>query len=226
MTSIERPQFVPIPDSWLCPNCRFCSICGLNRNLSSLLTCFDCKRLFHVECLTTTSNEKFTSQTIWLCPLCIKCDCGEKLISNSTNLLASSEQASMCAECLTNFKEIQTKKTSKIRKCHLCDRYIEQILPKPKPLFPLTLIGHQTKSKTRKHLLQCQQCEKYFHPICDGYLNEDILLIELILNDIKKLICSKCDQKYKDFIQNSLKNYKIQSKSTLDLSCLLYHRIL
>lgn len=209
MNSSERPQFVPIPDSWLCPNCKFCSICGLNRNHSSLLTCFDCKRIYHIECLTT-SNEKFSS-SIWLCPSCIKCDCGEKLISNSRNLLASSEEASMCTDCLTNFKQIQTKKTSKIRKCHLCDRFIEQFLPKPKPLFPLTLIGNQTKPKTRKHLLQCQQCDKYFHPICDGYLNEDILLIEMISN--VKLICSKCEPKQRDFIQNSLKNYKIQSKS-------------
>jgi len=209
----ERPHLCPTPESWLCPNCNVCNICGLLENCQ-LITCFDCKKIFHIKCLKQSKDEQQyinIRHQIWLCSLCIKCDCGQKIISNEQNILSltksfSSQQSLMCIDCLNNMKIIRTKKNDKIEKCHLCDKFIEQFIKKPKPLFSLSLIGNQSQQKTH-HLLQCIKCKHHFHPICDGYLNEDVTLIPYISINI---ICSKCDYEQRENIRKFLINYKLQ----------------
>lgn len=218
LNEFERPRLCPTPESWLCPNCNVCNICGLSTN-SQLIRCFDCKKIFHIKCLKQSKDEQQQyiniSDQIWFCSLCIKCDCGEKIISNEQNLLSltksfSSQQSLMCTNCLNNLKIIRTNnKNDKIEKCHLCEKFIEQFITKPKPLFSLSLIGNQTQQKS-KSLFQCIQCKHRFHPICDGYLNEDVTLIPFIKNLSINIICSKCDSNQKENIRNSLINYKLQ----------------
>jgi hypothetical protein len=211
----ERPRLCPTPESWLCPNCNVCNICGLLGN-SPLITCSDCKRIFHIKCLKSSKDEQQylnIRYQLWFCPLCIKCDCGQKLLFNEQNLLSltkslSSQQALMCTDCLNNMKMLRTNKNDKIEKCHLCEKFIEQFITKPKPLFSLSLIGNQPKSKVN-YLLQCYQCQHRFHPICDGYLNEDVTLISYIS---MKIICSKCNDEQRENVRNSLINYKLQGK--------------
>ena len=215
LTESERPTLYPTPESWLCPRCHVCYICGLLGN-SQLINCSDCKRIFHIKCLKSSKDEQICTNLrhlSWLCPLCIKCDCGEKLISDEENLLVvmkslTSQQALMCSTCLNNMKLIRTSKAEKIEKCHLCDKFIEQFITKPKPLFSLSLIGNQPKPKVN-YLLQCQQCQHRFHPYCDGYLNEDALIIP---HRSIKITCSKCDDQQRRTIQQALINYKIQSR--------------
>jgi hypothetical protein len=103
-------------------------------------------------------------------------------------------------------KILRTNKNDQIEKCHLCEKFIEQFITKPKPLFSLSLIGNKTEEKI-KHLLQCIKCKYHFHPKCDGYLNEDVTFIKNISTNI---ICSKCDSNQREFIKNSLMNYKLQ----------------
>lgn len=215
LTESDRPTLCPTPESWLCPHCHVCCICGLSNNSQSI-TCFDCKQIFHIKCLKPSIDESISlnlHHLSWLCPLCIKCDCGERLISNEENLLAltksvTSQQSLMCSTCLNNIKSIRTNKAEKIEKCHLCEKFIEQFLSKPKPLFSLSLIGNQPKPKF-SYLLQCHQCQHRFHPSCDGYFNEDVLLIPYLSI---KIICSKCDEDQRRNIQKKLINYKIQSR--------------
>jgi hypothetical protein len=215
----ERPRLCPTPESWLCPNCNVCNICGLLTN-SPLIICFDCKRIFHIKCIKQFKDEQQQQQylnihnQIWFCPLCIKCDCGQKLLSNEENLLSLtksflSQQSLMCLDCLNNMKIIRTNKNDKIEKCHLCEKFIEQFIIKPKPLFSLSLIGNQSQQRIN-NLLQCIKCKHRFHPICDGYLNEDITLIPYIKNISMNIICSKCDCNQRENIRNSLINYKLQ----------------
>ena len=218
LTESERPALCPTPESWLCPHCHVCYICGLLAN-SQLISCSDCKRIFHIKCLKPSKDESSSlnlHQLFWLCPLCIKCDCGEKLNSNEENLLAvtkslASQQSLMCSTCLNNMKLIRTTKSEKIEKCHLCEKFIEQFITKPKPLFSLSLIGNQPKPKVN-YLFQCQQCQHRFHPVCDGYLNEDVLIIPYLSI---KITCSKCVHDYhqRKNIQQALINYKIQSRN-------------
>ncbi|CAF4812089.1 unnamed protein product [Rotaria sp. Silwood1] len=212
----ECPRLCPTPESWLCPNCIVCNICGLVKD-SQLISCSDCKRTFHIKCIKQTKDEQQyhnIRNQIWFCPLCIKCDCGQTIISNEQNLLSltksfSSQQSLMCSDCLNNMKIIRTNKTNQIEKCHLCERFIEQFITKPKPLFSLTLIGNQSQQKIQ-NLLQCIKCKHRFHPKCDGYLNEDIILIPYIKNISTNIICSKCDYNQKENIKQSLINYKLQ----------------
>ena len=212
----ECPQLCPTPESWLCPNCIVCHICGLSKN-SQLISCSDCKRYFHVKCIKQSKDEqqnlKIRNQ-IWFCPSCIKCDCGQALISNEQNLLLltkslSSQQSLMCSDCLKNMKIIRTTKPNNIEKCHLCDRFIEQFITKPKPLFSLSLIGNQTQRQVHP-LLQCIQCKHRYHPKCDGYLNEDVTLITYIKDMDANIVCSKCDYNQKENIKKCLINYKFQ----------------
>ncbi|CAF4802181.1 unnamed protein product, partial [Rotaria sp. Silwood2] len=171
----ERPRLNLLSDSWLCPNCNVCNICGLlthrnflsrmtnEQNLSSqLLSCFDCKRNFHIKCIKKLKDDQFNELTnltnnnntavslsrlsnsylinqTWFCPSCIKCDCGQALISNERNILSltktfSSQQSLMCIDCLNNIKLIRIQKNDNIEKCHLCEKYIEQIIFKHKCL--------------------------------------------------------------------------------------------
>lgn len=84
----ERPCLCPTPESWLCPNCNVCNICGLLIK-SQLITCSDCKRSFHIKCIKQSKDEEQylnIHKQIWCCPSCIKCDCGQILISNEQNL--------------------------------------------------------------------------------------------------------------------------------------------
>ncbi|CAF3914064.1 unnamed protein product [Adineta steineri] len=212
----ERPLLCPTPESWLCPNCIVCCICSLLKN-SQIITCFECKRNFHIKCIKQTKDEQQNSNfhnQQWFCPVCIKCDCGQALISNERNLLSTaktvtSQQSRMCSDCLNNMKIFRANKNDKIEKCHLCEKFIEQYITKPKPLFSMTLIGKQTPQKIN-NLLQCIKCKHHFHPICDGYLNEDVTLITYIKDICSSIICSKCDINQKENIKNSLTNYKLQ----------------
>ncbi|CAF1127439.1 unnamed protein product [Rotaria sordida] len=212
----ECPNLCPTPESWLCPNCIVCNICGLVKD-SQLISCSDCKRIFHIKCIKQSKDEQQyynIRNPIWFCPLCIKCDCGQTIISNEQNLLSltksfSSQQSLMCLDCLNNMKIIRTNKINQIKKCHLCEKFIEQFITKPKPLFSLTLIGNKIEKKNQ-NLLQCIKCKHYFHPKCDGYLNEDIILIPYIKNISTNIICSKCNYDQKEDIQKSLINYKLQ----------------
>ncbi|CAF4234065.1 unnamed protein product, partial [Adineta steineri] len=158
-------------------------------------------------------NSNFHNQQ-WFCPVCIKCDCGQALISNERNLLSTaktitSQQSRMCSDCLNNMKIFRANKNDNIEKCHLCEKFIEQYITKPKPLFSMTLIGKQTPQKIN-NLLQCIKCKHHFHPICDGYLNDDVTLITYIQDICSNIICSKCDINQKENIKNSLTNYKLQ----------------
>jgi hypothetical protein len=203
LNETERPCLYPTPESWLCPNCTICNICGLVIN-SRLISCCDCKRNFHIKCIKPTHDEQQKFNQIWFCPLCIKCDCGQALPNS-----LSSQQSLMCLDCLNNMKRIRTNKNNNIEKCHLCGKFIEQFITKPKPLFSLTLIGNQSQEKMN-NLLQCMKCKHRFHPKCDGYLNEDVTLLPYIKNISKNIICSKCDYNQRENIKNSLISYKIQ----------------
>ncbi|CAF4746094.1 unnamed protein product [Rotaria sp. Silwood1] len=241
LNNYERPQLNSLSDSWLCPNCNVCNICGLlthqnflsrvtnEQNLSSqLLSCFDCKRNFHIKCikklkddqlnelnnltnntntaisLSRLTNSYLINQT-WFCPSCIKCDCGQTLISNERNILSltktfSSQQSLMCIDCLNNIKLIRIQKNDNIEKCHLCEKYIEQILFKQKQI---------------NYFLQCIKCKNRFHPKCDGYLNEDAEIIPHIKYLCLNMICSKCDLDEKEKIKKYLMEYKLQSIKTI-----------
>ena len=216
LNEFECPRLYPTPESWLCPNCIVCNICGLLTN-APLISCSDCKRIFHVKCIKRSKDEQQNFRIrnqIWLCPLCIKCDCGQALVSNEQNLLSLtksflSQQSRMCSNCLNNMKIIRTIKTNNIEKCHLCEKFIEQFITKPKPLFSLTLVGNQSQQKTNT-LLQCIKCKHRFHPKCDGYLNEDVVIVPYVKNISTNMVCSKCDSIERENIKKSLTNHKIQ----------------
>ncbi|CAF4703283.1 unnamed protein product, partial [Rotaria socialis] len=252
LNNYERPQFNSSSDSWLCPNCNVCNICGLlthpnflsrmtnEQNLSSqLISCFDCKRNFHLKCikrfkddqlnelnnlnnnnnninnnsivsLSRLSNSYLINQT-WFCPSCIKCDCGQPLVSNDRNILSlaktfSSQQSLMCFDCVNSIKLIRMQKNDNIEKCHLCEKYIEQMFPKQ-------------QQKQINYFLQCIKCRNRFHPKCDGYLNEDADIIPHIRHLCLNIICSKCDSDEKEKLKKSLLDYKLQCKNSLLLFC-------
>ncbi|CAF3372679.1 unnamed protein product [Rotaria socialis] len=248
LNNYERPQFNSSSDSWLCPNCNVCNICGLlthpnflsrmtnEQNLSSqLISCFDCKRNFHLKCikrfkddqlnelnnlnnnnnninnnsivsLSRLSNSYLINQT-WFCPSCIKCDCGQPLVSNDRNILSlaktfSSQQSLMCFDCVNSIKLIRMQKNDNIEKCHLCEKYIEQMFPKQ-------------QQKQINYFLQCIKCRNRFHPKCDGYLNEDADIIPHIRHLCLNIICSKCDSDEKEKLKKSLLDYKLQCLKTI-----------
>lgn len=226
----ERPRLDPPTDSWLCPKCNVCSICGLltyshsDANSSpQMLSCTDCQRNFHFKCLkrfkddqwnelvqqfqstptsviiqSRLSNCFFLNQS-WLCPSCIRCDCGQEIPANERNIVSFSknilsQQLTMCHDCLNNFKFLRLHKNDQIERCHFCEKYLEQI-----------------SIKSQKQVLfQCSKCQLRFHPKCDGFLNEDPLL----LSEMKKsnIVCSKCDVEQRNQIQNCLVDSKIESK--------------
>lgn len=218
LNELERPQFLPTPESWVCPNCTICNICGLSIN-SSIISCFECRRRFHLQCLKQSKDEPHTahlSASIWLCPLCIKCDCGQALASTERNLVPlnkslASQQSLMCAECLSNMKIIRSNKNDDIERCHLCAKFIEQFSTKPKALFSVSLIGHRPPAK-EKNLLQCTRCAHRFHPKCDGYLNEDVMLMPYVKSACASLICSKCDGSESEAMKAALMNFKLQGR--------------
>ena len=218
LNELERPQFYPPPESWVCPNCTICNICGLSMN-SSIISCSDCRRRFHLQCLKQGKDEQHNpnlSNPLWLCPLCIKCDCGQALASTEHNLVSlnksrASQQSLMCAECLKNMKIIRSNKNEDIERCHLCTKFIEQFSTTPKPLFSVSLIGKQSQQKVR-NLLQCTRCKHRFHPKCDGYLNEDVTLLPYVNTECTNMICSKCDGNESDQIKATLMNYKLQGE--------------
>jgi hypothetical protein len=198
---------------------------------TQLISCFDCQRNFHLKCikrlkddqlnelnnsnspttnsiisLSRLSNSYLLNQT-WFCPSCIKCDCGEELISNERNILAitktfSSQQSLMCYDCFNNMKLLRLEKNDQIEKCHLCEKYLEQIL---------------TKLQSKTSLLQCMKCKNRFHSKCDGYGNEDTQMIPHIKNLCLNIICSKCDSEEREKIRKSLMEYKIQGKDLFRL---------
>jgi hypothetical protein len=241
LNEYERPRSDSISDSWLCPNCNVCNICGLlthpnflsrmahDQSLSpQLISCFDCKRNFHVKCikrfkddqwhelnalnntnnpnqnsivsLSRLSNSYLLNQT-WFCPSCIRCDCGQALVSNDRNILPltktyASQQSLMCFDCLSNIKLIRTEKNENIERCHLCEKYIEQIYSK--------------QQQQIISFLQCTKCKHRFHPKCDGYLDEDATIIPQMRNLGCKVICSKCDSSERGRIRKYLLEYKLQ----------------
>ena len=241
LNDCERPRLNPPPDSWLCPNCNVCTICGLlthgnvlsrlnsEPNFSSqMVSCFDCQRNFHLKCLkrfkdeqlmeitniintsnatnssvvslSRLTNSYFLNQT-WFCSSCVKCDCGQEIVSNDRNLLSLgktllSQQSLMCTDCLTNLKFLRIHKNDQIEKCHFCEKFIEQIF-----------IKSQTNS-----LLQCSKCQHRFHPKCDGYISEDALFLPHINHLASTIVCSKCDYDQRDKTQKSLLDYKLQGK--------------
>lgn len=223
LNELERPRLRPTPESWVCPNCRSCDVCGLStkKALSSLISCFDCKRNFHLRCLKPDHDEQQSrcrKEQRWFCPSCIKCDCGQSLKSTDENLLPRTksvpcQQALMCNDCLNNLKLLRGKQSSKIEKCHLCQRFIGQFVAKPKPLFSLSLIGHQPR-QVKQPLLQCTKCTHRFHPACDGYLNEDVLLLSSVPSISSGVICSKCGAHAKEMVQTSLMSYKIRGNTS------------
>ena len=230
LNEYERPRINSSNESWLCPNCNVCNICGLlthdnllsrlSSNEPQLISCFDCKKTFHMKCikrfkddqlnewnnnhnnsnnsivsLSRLSNSYLLNQT-WFCPSCIKCDCGELLISNDRNILSLtktffSQQSLMCFDCLNNMKLIRLQKNDNIEKCHLCEKFIEQI-------------------SSNYNLLQCLKCKNRFHPKCDGYLTEDTAIIPHIKHLCLNTICSKCDLDEREEIGKYLIEYKLQ----------------
>jgi len=242
LNEYERPRINSPSESWLCPNCNVCNICGLlthekflsrmtnEQSLSpQLISCFDCQRNFHIKCikrfkddqlnefnnlnnnlnnnsivsLSRLSNSYLLNQT-WFCPSCIKCDCGQALVSNERNILSltktfSSQQSLMCFDCLNNIKLIRIQKNDNIEKCHFCEKYIEQINSKQQIV----------------HFLQCIKCKNRFHPKCDGYLNEDSAIIPHIKNLCLNIICSKCDVDEGLKIRKYLLEYKLQGEKIL-----------
>ena len=212
LNASERPRFRPVPDSWLCPMCYSCQICGLSSTDCSLsISCSDCQRIFHRTCLKSSLSDSIVHLSRWLCPSCIQCDCGQRLKSTDDNLLqlgksVTCQQSLMCTDCSNRLKDLRTKSNIKLEKCHLCQRYLSQYLTKMKPLFSLSLISQQSKQK-QVPLFQCQSCQHHFHPHCDGYLTEDVLL----QNSFKvKIICSQCDREEKEKNQNLFQNYKLE----------------
>ena len=235
----ERPRLHPPPESWLCPKCNVCKICGqlTHGNGSStistnhdhngsgqMISCSDCQRNFHLKCLKRFKddqwfelNQYLNSTTIsviaqsrlsysfsvnqhWSCPSCLKCDCGQEIQSNERNLISLgktflSQQALMCGDCLNNFKFLRLHKNDQIDRCHLCDKYLEQIL-----------------IKSQNHiLLQCTKCQHRFHPRCDGFLNEDSLLLSQMNKQPSMVVCSKCDIDQKNQIQKDLLDSKLRT---------------
>ena len=223
LNEFERPRLRPTPESWVCPNCHACHICGVSTkqtlpsSSSSSISCFDCKRNFHLRCLKPGHDEqqnRSRPEQRWFCPSCIKCDCGQPLKSTDENLLprtksAPCQQALMCPDCSNNLKLLRGKQSTKIEKCHLCQKFIGQFVTKPKPLFSLSLIGHQPRP-VKHQLLQCTKCTHRFHPVCDGYLNEDVILLPSVTSISAGVVCSQCDPRGKETLQNSLMSYKIQ----------------
>jgi len=193
---------------------------------SQLISCFDCQKNFHLKCLkrikdeqlnelnpstnnsiislSRLSNSYLLNQT-WSCPSCIKCDCGDKLISNERNILSLnktflSQQTLMCYDCFNHMKIIYHEKNDKIEKCYFCEKYIEQILLKPKQI---------------NYLFQCFKCKNRFHSKCDGYLNEDAQIIPQMKNLSLNIICSKCDLDERENIRKYLRDYKLQGKKLI-----------
>jgi hypothetical protein len=190
---------------------------------SQLISCFDCQRNFHLKCLKRIQDDELTNSNnnsiislsrlsnsyllnqIWSCPSCIKCDCGEKLISNERNILSltktySSQQTLMCYDCFNNMKIIYQEKNDNIEKCHFCEKFIEQILLKQNQI---------------NYLFQCIKCKNRFHSKCDGYLNEDVQIIPQIKNLSLNIICSKCDLDEREKIRKYLREYKLQGKKLI-----------
>ncbi|UJR31282.1 hypothetical protein I4U23_018782 [Adineta vaga] len=218
----------------------FLSRMAHEQNVSpQLISCFDCKRNFHIKCikrlkddqlneyinvnninnsnnnnsivsLSRLSNSYLLNQT-WFCPSCIKCDCGQALISNERNILSLtktylSQQSLMCFDCLNNIKLIRLEKNENIEKCHLCEKYIEQIYSKQR---------QQINS-----FLQCIKCKHRFHPKCDGYLNEDAAILPHMKNFCSNVICSKCDLDEGGKIRKYLLEYKLQTIETISSTLL------
>ena len=203
---------------------------------AQLISCNDCKRNFHIRCIKKFKDDQFDelnnlnnnnnnsivslsrlthsyllNQT-WFCPSCIKCDCGQALVSTERNILPltrtfSSQQSLMCFDCLNNIKLIRMQKNDNIERCHLCEKYIEQIFLKQ-------------PQKQTKCLLRCIKCKNRFHPKCDGYLNEDTEIIPHIKNLCLSIVCSKCDLDEREKIKKYLMEYKLQSE-LIKFSCLL-----
>lgn len=240
LNEYERPRLDASLESWLCPNCNVCTICGIlspenllsrtsnEANLSSqLISCFDCQRNFHLKCLKrlkedesiNSSNNSIISLSrlshsylfnqTWSCPSCIKCDCGENLTSNERNILSltktlASQQTLMCYDCLHQLKILQQEKNDNIDKCHLCEKYVEQILSKAKPV---------------NYLFQCFKCKHRFHSKCDGYLNEDAQIIPRMNDLCLNIVCSKCDTEEREKIRKHLREYKLQGKDLVSFGC-------
>ncbi|CAF0824467.1 unnamed protein product [Adineta steineri] len=160
--------------------------------------------------LSRLSNSYLLNQT-WFCPSCIKCDCGQALTSNERNILSltktfSCQQSLMCYDCLNNIKLIRLEKNDNIDKCHLCEKYIEQIYSK--------------QQQQLTYFLQCIKCKNRFHPKCDGYLNEDSAIIPNITNLYTHIICSKCDLDERIKTKKYLLEYKLQAIETIISSIL------
>ena len=234
LNAFERARFHPSIDSWLCPNCRVCSICGLfcepTNNYSrlnsttesnSMISCCDCEKTFHLKCLKRNFDEirpesngttpsvvslsrlthSFILNELWTCPTCVKCDCGQDLTSNERNLLSLgktsiAQQSLMCNDCSNNFKFLRLHKNDQIDRCAFCEKFIEQIL-----------IKNQNSSSA---LLQCSQCQHRFHPKCDQFISEDVLLLLST-----PIVCSKCDQIRHEQIRRDLNEFKRETIENL-----------
>ena len=84
-------------ENWVCRKCRFCEICGLQKDV---LSCNKCSRTFHALCVGGANYSKKKSKNgIWLCTACVKCkNCG----ATTPGPLPGSKWThdfSLCAQC-------------------------------------------------------------------------------------------------------------------------------
>lgn len=216
LTELERPRFEPTEDFWLCPKCEPCRICGATndeQNRFESIRCGECRKTFHFSCLNLEKFNVSPSQR-WFCSSCLRCDCGRKLkidehFTREQGKSLAAQKSMMCDDCLIRLKKLSSKSSNSIEKCHFCHRFIEHLHNHNRPLFSLDLIGQRSKVV----LFQCDNCQRRFHPVCDDFINEDILLFELLEQSLTKVICSKCDSNKKNQIQQHLYKFKVQSNS-------------
>ncbi|KHJ49020.1 Bromodomain protein [Trichuris suis] len=89
-----KPKMEKVPDEdWYCPECvakatrRSCCLICCRHSSLPMITCSNCKREFHFDCLGLESNKKFKPD--WLCQGCSKVKCnGRKLTAKRSNAVA------------------------------------------------------------------------------------------------------------------------------------------
>lgn len=193
-----------------------------------LISCFDCKKTFHLKCIKKCSDEQINelnntnnnnnannnsivslsrltnsyllNQT-WFCPSCIKCDCGNEINSNERNILILNKTylSQQSLMCIDCLNNLKLIYLNKNDNIEKC--------------FLCEKYIEQIITKQEKNcLLQCIKCKNRFHSKCDGYLNEDISIIPHIKNLSFNIICSKCDLDERDKIRKDLIEYKLQGR--------------
>ena len=73
----RREQAQKARNSWQCPDCRACEVCGSVAPTRSLLTCSTCQAVCHAACAGPATPDTMLQHQTWFCTSCAKCDaCG------------------------------------------------------------------------------------------------------------------------------------------------------